>query len=175
MVFSPLSVPPNVFDPLNQLAGRHRIQRVPKNEKSGRRHSSEITVVVLDKKPEPFKLDENDVRIETKRGSGPGGQHRNMTDTCVRAVHKPSGIAVQIDGRSQYQNRLAALSELAVRLQKLERDEAAKTRNSERRSQTDGDRAFTWTDWRDEVTVHSTGRKCSMSRVLSGKLNLLWE
>ncbi len=160
------------FESLQKLAGLHRIQRVPPNETKGRRHSSTISVACVDSSGEAFTLDPADVEISFFRGDGPGGQHRNTSDTDVRAVHTPSGVVVTASGRSQWQNRQKALRELEKRIQTEAKKEDQEALNSERASQT-SERSFTWCGWRDEVKNHRTGKKSSMSKALNGRLNPL--
>lgn len=155
------------------LSGRHRIQRIPGNDKKGRRHSSEVTVVVLPLEGGATALDPADVEIEVGRGSGPGGQHKNKTETLVKVLHRPTGITAKADGRSQHQNKERALHILAARVTESRECLANVRTNRNRRSQMGGDRAFTWTDWRDQVVNHRTGTKAKMSKVLRGNLRLL--
>lgn len=129
-----------------------------------------MTVVVLPLEASGPGLDPNDVVIEMSRGSGPGGQHRNKTETLVKALHRPTGISARVDGRSQYQNKEQALRLLAARVGEFQSRVADARLNQDRRSQMQGERAFTWTQWRDEVANHRTGRKIQMSRALKGDL-----
>ena len=73
----------------------YRVQRVPETEKMGRMHSSTATVVVMPEVPKEFHIDEKDIRIDTYRAGGPGGQHVNKTDSAVRATHIPTGVTAQ--------------------------------------------------------------------------------
>ena len=98
--------------------GVHRLQRVPPTEHNGRRHSSTLTVAVLPLSEGGFTIRESDLEIETCKGTGPGGQHRNKTETAVRVKHRPTGLMVfSCNGRSQYHNRVTALEILGARLQ----------------------------------------------------------
>jgi len=109
-------------------SGGHRVQRVPATETQGRIHTSAATVAVM---PEPdeteaIKLNPSDLRIDTFRASGAGGQHINKTDSAVRVVHLPTGITAECqDGRSQHANKAKALQVLQARLQEKERSERA--------------------------------------------------
>lgn len=157
-----------------QLEGIHRIQRVSVTEKSGRRHSSTVKLVCIDSgNKKKAKLNKNDVRIDTFRASGPGGQHRNKTDSGVRITHLPTGIVVTaVEDRSQHANREKAWERLREKLQSAEETKYKNTVNSQR-TNIDENTAFVWTDWRDEVKKTSNGTKTSMKKALAGKLGKL--
>ena len=116
----------DVYGKLRFESGGHRVQRVPATETQGRIHTSAATVAVM---PEPdeaeaIKLNPADLRIDTFRASGAGGQHINKTDSAVRVVHLPTGIVAECqDGRSQHANKAQALRVLQARLQEKERAE----------------------------------------------------
>src|SRR5690606_17676035 len=118
-------------------SGGHRVQRVPETETQGRIHTSACTVAVLPEADEieSVVLNPADLRIDTFRASGAGGQHVNKTDSAVRVTHLPTGIVVECqDDRSQHKNKARALAVLAARIQdvqarELEEQEAA-TRKS---------------------------------------------
>jgi peptide chain release factor 1 len=119
-------------------AGAHRWQRVPPTEKKGRVHTSTITVAVLTEpqKTEKKFFNKNDLEIKTARGSGAGGQHRNVTDSAVQIKHLPTGIIVKCEnGRSQNQNKENALAVLGARLKAIADKEAYVARRSKRRAQ----------------------------------------
>ncbi|MDR2129165.1 MAG: peptide chain release factor 1 [Burkholderiaceae bacterium] len=117
-----------VYGQLRHESGGHRVQRVPATETQGRIHTSAATVAVM---PEPdaasqITLNPADLRIDTFRASGAGGQHINKTDSAVRVVHLPTGITAECqDGRSQHSNRARALQVLQARLQEKERSARA--------------------------------------------------
>ena len=118
----------NVYGHLKFESGGHRVQRVPATETQGRIHTSACTVAVM---PEPdeheaIKLNPADLRIDTFRASGAGGQHINKTDSAVRVVHLPTGIVAECqDGRSQHANKAKALQVLQARIQEKDRSERA--------------------------------------------------
>jgi peptide chain release factor 1 len=118
----------NVYGQLKFESGGHRVQRVPVTETQGRIHTSACTVAVM---PEPdeaqaIQLNPADLRIDTFRASGAGGQHINKTDSAVRVVHLPTGIVAECqDGRSQHSNKAKALQVLQARIQEKERSERA--------------------------------------------------
>jgi peptide chain release factor 1 len=117
-----------VYGWLKFESGGHRVQRVPATETQGRIHTSACTVAVL---PEPdeaeaIKINPSDLRIDTFRASGAGGQHINKTDSAVRITHLPTGIVAECqDGRSQHSNKAQALRVLTARIQEKERAERA--------------------------------------------------
>ncbi|XP_058129206.1 peptide chain release factor 1-like, mitochondrial [Anopheles ziemanni] len=113
---------PEAYRYLKYEGGVHRVQRIPATEKSGRIHTSTVTVSVIPR-PDDFEVDlkEKDLKIETKRASGAGGQHVNTTDSAVRIVHLPTGIAVECQTeRSQVKNREIAKQKLVAKLTQLE-------------------------------------------------------
>lgn len=117
-------------------AGGHRFQRVPPNERRGRVQTSTITVAVLpEAKANQVTIREQDLEWRTRRGSGPGGQHRNKTESTVDLLHKPTGIKVTADSRSQYQNKVTALEILRAKLLDSQRERGILERNRERKSQ----------------------------------------
>ncbi len=132
-----------VFGKLKFESGVHRVQRVPVTETQGRVHTSAATVAVL---PEPEDVDinfsMNDVRVDTMRASGAGGQHVNKTDSAVRMTHIPTGVVVVCDAKSQHMNRANAEKLLKMKLYEMERAKLDAERAGERKSQVgSGDRS----------------------------------
>ena len=126
----------NVYSKLKFESGAHRVQRVPETESQGRVHTSACTVAVM---PEVTDIEEvninmSDVRVDTFRASGAGGQHVNKTDSAVRVTHIPTGTVVECqDGRSQHKNKAQALSVLASRILDLQQQEQQQEQASQRK------------------------------------------
>ncbi len=128
---------PDALKKMASEAGVHRVQRIPKTEKSGRVHTSTATVAVLPKVKEAnVKINPADLEITFFRSSGPGGQNVQKVETAVRIRHKPSGIVVSSqEGRSQQRNREKALEVLRAKLWKIEQEKAVGEITEERRKQ----------------------------------------
>jgi peptide chain release factor 1 len=168
----------NVWTKLKHEGGPHRVQRVPVTEAQGRIHTSSATVTVLPEAEEvDVQLDENDLRVDVYRSSGPGGQSVNTTDSAVRVTHLPTGIVVAMqDEKSQIQNRAKALQVLRARLLKAEQDRQASELSEARRDQIGGggrsEKIRTYNFKENRVTDHRIGLTIyKLDKVLAGELD----
>jgi peptide chain release factor 1 len=157
--------------------GVHRVQRVPVTESQGRIHTSAAGVLVMpEAEPIDVTIDENDLRIDVFRSSGPGGQSVNTTDSAVRVTHLPTGIVVSCQNeKSQLQNREQAMRVLRSRLLQLAQDEAdaeaAQARRSQVRTVDRSERVRTYNFPENRITDHRVGYKAhNLDRVLDGEL-----
>ena len=166
-----------VFAHLKFESGVHRVQRVPETEAGGRIHTSAATVAVLPAAEEvDIDIRPEDIRIDTMRASGSGGQHVNTTDSAVRITHLPTGIMVVQAEKSQHQNRARAMQILRARLYDLERSRADEERSESRKSQVgSGDRSErirTYNFPQGRVTDHRINLTLyKLERVMMGELD----
>ena len=167
-----------VYSKLKFESGVHRVQRVPETESQGRVHTSTATVAVLPEVTDvEVTIDEKDLRIDTLRSSGAGGQHINKTESCIRLTHIPTGIVVLCqDERSQTKNREKAMKVLKSRLYDYYRSKADKEYSENRRSQVGtGDRwerIRTYNFPQGRVTDHRIGLTLyKLEEILNGSLD----
>lgn len=164
-------------------SGGHRVQRVPETESQGRIHTSACTVAVLPEVPESQAIEINpaDLRVDTFRASGAGGQHVNKTDSAIRLTHIPTGVVVECqDERSQHKNRAKAMSVLQARLNKIEEDkrnaEEASTRKTLVGSGDRSERIRTYNFPQGRVTDHRINLTLyKLDDVIAGDLGALME
>ncbi len=159
-------------------AGPHRVQRVPVTESQGRVHTSSATVTVLPEADEvDIEIDQNDLRFDTYRSSGAGGQHVNTTDSAVRVTHLPTGLVVSMqDEKSQLQNRERALKVLRSRLLQMEEEQRQAEASATRRDQTGGggrsEKIRTYNYKENRVTDHRLGLTIhKLDRIVAGDLD----
>ncbi|MFT0847489.1 peptide chain release factor 1 [Actinomycetaceae bacterium L2_0104] len=172
-----------VWAHLKYEAGVHRVQRVPVTESQGRIHTSAAGVLVFAEVDDPgeVEINDNDLRIDVYRSSGPGGQSVNTTDSAVRITHIPTGVVVSMqDEKSQIQNREAAMRVLRARLRQMQLDQQAEENAALRRSQVRtvdrSERIRTYNFPENRISDHRTGYKSyNLDQVLAGNLEPLIE
>ncbi|MCZ8088260.1 MAG: peptide chain release factor 1 [Brevundimonas sp.] len=168
-----------VFGRLKFESGVHRVQRVPVTEAGGRIHTSAATVAVLPEAEDvDIVIEDKDIRIDTYRSSGAGGQHVNKTDSAVRITHLPTGIVATSSEKSQHENRRKAMANLKARLYDLQRQENDRARADARKSQVgSGDRSErirTYNFPQGRVTDHRINLTLyNLPQVLEGELGPL--
>ena len=171
----------DVFKYMRFESGVHRVQRVPATESQGRVHTSAATVAVLAEAEDvEVHILESDLRIDTYRASGAGGQHVNKTDSAVRITHKPTGAVVQCQSeRSQHKNKARAMMALKTKLFDLEREKVEGDRSQLRKDMVgSGDRSArirTYNFPQNRLTDHRIGKNFSLDRIIEGRLEPVFE
>ncbi|MEM7009543.1 MAG: peptide chain release factor 1 [Thermodesulfobacteriota bacterium] len=171
-----------VYSKLKYESGVHRVQRVPATETSGRIHTSTATVAILAEPDDvEVEIDEKDLKVDTYRASGPGGQHVNKTDSAIRITHLPTGIVVQCqDERSQHKNRAHAMRMLKAKLFEIEEEKKQSEFADERKTQvgtgerSEKIRTYNFRDGR--ITDHRINLTLyKIDAILSGELDELMQ
>ncbi|KAB2343725.1 peptide chain release factor-like protein [Actinomadura rudentiformis] len=166
--------------PVTQLAwlsGTHRLQHQPRNDRRGRRHTSTATVAVMPQPARPAAplIQEEDLRVQTMRGRGRGGQRKNKVETAVRLHHLPTGIVItRTSGRSQAANLASARADLEHRLRLNAERQSQRITDHLRRTQVHSERSaktFTHNTQRSQVTDHTTGQRWSLRAWRQGRLD----
>ncbi len=169
------------FTELKWEGGGHRVQRVPETESQGRIHTSAATVAVLPEAEEyELEINPQDLKIDTVRSTGPGGQSVNTTDSAVRIQHVPTGLIVHVaDEKSQMKNKQKAMRVLRSRLYEMKKREEDALRAAERKEQVGtGDRSErirTYNYPQDRCTDHRLGKNFSLNDIINGKMQKLVE
>jgi peptide chain release factor 1 len=168
----------NVFDLLKQEGGVHRVQRVPDTERQGRVHTSTVSVAVLRiPKESEVKINPSDLRVETSKSGGAGGQNVNKRETAIRIVHLPTGIAVTSQTeRNQQQNKENALSLLRAKLLEMQEQSAVGSVQAERRAQIGSadrsEKIRTYNFPQDRITDHRINKSWhNIEKILAGKMD----
>jgi peptide chain release factor 1 len=159
---------------LNEI-GTHKWQRVSPTERRGRVHTSSIQVSLLKIDESLTFIKESDIEIVCVRGSGPGGQHRNTTASCVNMTHKPTGIRVRIDGRNQHQNKRLAFKILDNKVRNHLNEISDKKVAINRRNQLTKDKKRTYRVKDDLAVDHNTNKRTSLKNFIKGNIEVLHE
>ncbi len=172
----------NAFKTLKNESGVHRVQRIPATEKSGRVHTSTVSVAIVPEKAEiDIKINPSDLKIDVMRSSGPGGQNVNKTESAVRMTHLPTGIMVYCqDEKSQLKNRERAMKILCSRIFALEKDRREKEEREKRREQIGfaerSEKTRTYNFPQDRVTDHRLKKSFhNINKIMDGGLDEIIE
>ncbi len=168
---------PGAYDAMQYESGVHRVQRIPKTEKQGRVHTSTITIAVLNKpKRTEIEINPSDLKIDTYRSSGAGGQHVNKTESAIRITHLPTGVVVTSQSeRSQHQNRENAMGVLAARILQAQEERDMSALTEERRAQIGwakrSEKTRTYNYPQNRITDHRIGKSWhNLEDIVEGNL-----
>lgn len=171
---------PGAYDQMQYEGGVHRVQRIPKTEKQGRVHTSTVSVAVLNKpKRAEININPSDLKIDTYRASGPGGQYVNKTESAIRITHKPTGIVVTSQSeRSQLQNKENAMNILAAKILQSQEEADLSKLTEERRQQIGwakrAEKTRTYNFPQNRITDHRIGKSWhNLEKIIDGDLELI--
>ena len=173
---------PGAFDAMQYESGVHRVQRIPKTEKQGRVHTSTVTIAILEKPTQmDITINPGDLRIDTYRSSGAGGQHVNKTESAIRITHKPSGIVVTCQTeRSQGQNKEMAMGLLGARLLKAQQEADSSKLTQARRDQIGwakrSEKTRTYNFPQNRITDHRIGKSWhNLESIIEGDMEPIFK
>lgn len=171
---------PSVWDLFKHEAGKHCVQRIPPTERRGRKQTSMIAVSLTPLiRHQEFNLNWDDIEMTISNGTGPGGQKRNRTMSCVQLKHVPTGIIIRVDDeRSQHQNKAIASDALATKLQAKEKSDAEAKQSQSRREQMQGGgrsgKIRTYNFMQNRVTDHQLNKTThDIKSIMGGRLDKL--
>lgn len=168
-----------VFEDLAQEAGVHRVQRIPETEKSGRMHTSTVSIALLPRSLLDINISDRDIEITTKRASGAGGQFVNKTESAVRILHKPTGIAVEAqEHRTQPDNKRSAMNKLIERIRTVELEKLTQQSSTMKKSQVGqmnrNEKIRTYNFPQDRITDHRIGKSYyNLRKLFEGDVTIL--
>ena len=164
----------NVVRRLLNESGGHRWQRIPPTERKGRVHTSSVTIAAFEPTKGSLEVDDSDIDVRTTKDSGPGGQHRNKTESAVVMTHRPTGITVKVAKKSQHRNKAEARELIEEKVLNHYRTQQAAAQSKDIKdkhgSGMRGDKIRTYRMQDDVVIDHVTNKKTSLKKVMQGKI-----